>query len=179
MRRVWVVGMVCAVFALAMPHAAGKRFVTEGDRKPFPVVQLEGIQVHAQISPDNRWIAYSSNESGRFEVYIQDFPMAKSRVQISSEGGIQPHWRGDTRELYYLSPAGKMVAVPIKIGASIEAGAPTELFQTRTPGGPQAVTRRHFQPSADGQRFLVRTLSDEASTTPYVVTMNWPAGIKK
>jgi hypothetical protein len=149
-----------------------------GDPKPFPLVQGEGNQVHAQVSPDNRWLAYSSSESGRFEVYVQEFPKGRHRVRVSTASGQSPHWRGDSRELYYLTADARIMAVPIRAGATIEPGTPAELFEIRTVGGAFAVGRRQFQPSADGQRFLVRTPLDD-SVNPPIVTLNWTAGLKK
>ena len=149
-----------------------------GDPKPFPLVQGERNQVHAQVSPDNRWLAYSSSESGQFEVFVQEFPKGQHLVKISTGSGQSPHWRGDSRELYYLTADARIMAVPIRVGATLEPGTPAELFQIRTVGEPFAVARRQFQPTTDGQRFLVRTPLDD-SVTPLIVTLNWTAGLKK
>jgi len=141
---------------------------------------MSGVQVHAQVSADGRWIAYSSNESGNtFDVYVQDFPTARRRWKVSINGGAQPHWRRDGKELFYLAGDGKLTAVPIEGGPTFSPGVPVPLFQTRTPGGPFAVTRRHFQASADGQRFLVKNVSADALTTSYVLVLNWTSGIRK
>src|SRR5712692_1489429 len=105
----------------------------EGDREPFPLVQMGGVQVHAQVSADGRWIAYSSNESGSaFDVYVQDFPTARRRWKVSTDGGAQPHWRRDGKELFYLAGDGKLMAVPIEGGPTFSPGVPVPLFQTRT-----------------------------------------------
>jgi hypothetical protein len=152
----------------------------EGDHKPFPIVQISGVQVHAQVSADGRWIAYSSNESGgAFDVYVQDFPTPRRRWKVSTSGGSQPHWRRDGKELFYLAGDGKVMAVAIETTPTFTPGAPIPLFQTRTPGGPFAITRRHFQPSPNGQRFLVKNVAEDALTSSYVLVLNWTSGIKK
>jgi Tol biopolymer transport system component len=149
----------------------------DGDRKPFPVVQVATNQFHAQLSPDDRWLAYTSQESGSRDVWVQDFPTATRRFQISTAGGVQPQWRGDSRELFYLSFDGRIMAVPIRVGTTLESGAPAELFQIHPPATP--VARRYFQPTPDGQRFLVQTVADDKSITPFIVTTNWATGIQK
>lgn len=151
----------------------------EGDRKPFPVAEQESWQVHAQVSPDSHWVAYTSGETGDSEVYVQDFPKLTKRQKVSTEGGQQPHWRNDSREMYYISRSGKIIAVSIGLGTRIEVGKPRELFSTNTPGGAWAITRRQFQPTPDGQKFIVRTVPDDAPLTPYIVTLNWTLGMKK
>ena len=83
------------------------------------------------LSPDGRWLAYVSDESGRYEVYVQSFPGGGGKRQVSTGGGIGPRWRGDGKELFYHAPDGKLMAVPVKSGASFEAGAPVALFEFR------------------------------------------------
>jgi hypothetical protein len=157
----------------------------DGDHKPFPVVQQQGTQVQAQVSPDSHWLAYTSNENGPrdFEIWIQDFPVFTQRQRISIDGGDQPHWqrnlKGDSQKLFYLLENGMLVEMPVRLGKTIEPGKPTNLFMTHPPGGAWAVTRRQFEPSSDGQRFLVRTARDAAAPAPYIVTVNWAAGIGK
>ncbi len=126
------------------------------------------------FSPDGRWIAYFSNESGRFEVYVQPFPGPGGRWQVSGAGGETPKWRSDGRELYYVAPGGRLMAVEVKTGESFEAGPPRFLFQTklRRLPGPQ------YDPSPDGQRFLVN-LSEEDRSLPATVVLNWTAGVKR
>lgn len=170
------------VFGLLDPKTALDLWAIplEGDHKPFPLVQISGVQVHAQVSPDSRWIAYSSNESGgTFDVYVQDFPTPRRRWKVSISGGTQPHWRRDGQELFYLAGDGKLMAVPIESGPAFNPGLPIPLFQTRTPDGPFAVTRRHFQPSSDGQRFLVKNVLEDALTSSYVLVLNWTSGLRK
>ena len=152
---------------------------TSGDRKPIPFLTTPADETFGQFSPDGKWIAYSSDESGRREVYVQGFApdrvpaTAVGKWLVSSAGGDRPRWRRDGKELFYLAPDGKMMAVPVKSAATFELGLPVPLFETRTVG---------FYPydvSPDG-RFLINTpIESEASSTPITVVLNWQGGLKK
>src|SRR4029450_3921103 len=134
-----------------------------GDRKPFPVVQTMFDEGDAQFSPDGKWIAYESNESGRFEIYVQPFPGPGSRLFISTAGGYQARWGRDGKELFYIAPDNQLMAVPIRLaanGQAAEAGAPVALFGMRMIGPVQ--NDRWFVVSRDGQQFLVSTVREEA-----------------
>jgi len=148
----------------------------DGDRKPVPVLQSPLDETGGQFSPDGKWIAYQSYESsGRFEVYIRPFPSSAGKWQISNRGGRIPRWRADGKELYYLSPDFKMMAVTIRASAAgVEADTPRELFAARVVGGdgPYDVT-------ADGQRFLLAEQSEaQGGVAPLTVVLNWQAGLK-
>ncbi len=150
-----------------------------GDRKPFPVIQTPFIENHSAVSPDVRWIAYTSDETGRAEVYVQPFPGGGGRWQVSTNGGDQPLWRSDGRELYFLGADRKLMAVEVKAGAVFEAGVPKALLDPHTP--PNGITdfRNQYVPAADGQRFLVMALVEEANPSPITVVTNWAADAKK
>src|SRR5262245_61782490 len=105
-----------------------------GDQQPFPFLSTEANEAAATLSPDGRWIAYTSDELGRYEVFVQSFPGGGSKRQVSTNGGIGPHWRRDGKELFYHAPEGKLMAAPVKSGASFEAGAPAALFVFRASG---------------------------------------------
>jgi Tol biopolymer transport system component len=128
-----------------------------------------------QFSPDGRWIAYMSPESGNAEIYVQPFPGPGERKRISTNGGVQPKWKRDGRELYYLLPDGTLMAVEMTVGTTIEPGIPRPLFQTRLT--PSAITDQ-YAVTADGQRFLVLTPVGDASETPITVVFNWTAALK-
>jgi eukaryotic-like serine/threonine-protein kinase len=123
------------------------------------------------FSPDGRWIAYFSNESGRFEIYVQPFPGPGGRWQVSNAGGETPRWRPDGRELYYVAPGGRFMAVDVKTGDSFEAGTPRFLFKAKIKRLPGA----QYDVSADGQRFLMN-LSEEDPSLPVTVVLDWSAG---
>ncbi len=138
-----------------------------GDHKPLPVARTPFAEQGGRFSPDGRWIAYHSNESGRNEVYVQPFPGPGSRVQMSTAGGQAPQWRRDGRELTYLAPGNRVMAVPAaSTGATIRLGVPANLF-TAPPGG--------LVMSGDGQRFLVSKVTTEAA--PITLLLNW-AGLR-
>jgi Tol biopolymer transport system component len=102
-----------------------------GERKPVPFLQTEFNEQQAQFSPDAKWIAYTSDESGAPEVYVQAFPALGSKLRISTGGGCQPQWRRDGKELFYVAADRKLMAVDVKTGATFEAGVPKPLFETR------------------------------------------------
>ena len=151
----------------------------EGDRKPFPFEQTEHSEFGAAFSPDGRWLAYASDESGKMEVYVRTFtgkpgPAASGgKWLISTSGGTRPRWRRDGKELFYVANDGKLMAVEIKSGANFEAGAPKLLFDTHAHWGFYDVT-------ADGQRFIVTMPVEQAQVrSPITVVLNWQAGLKK
>jgi Tol biopolymer transport system component len=149
----------------------------EGDRKPFPYLQTPYDEAEAQFSPDGRWMAYASNESGQAQVYVQTIPAGGSKFQVSNTGGFQPRWRRDGKELFYISGDRKLMAVPVKIGNTFEAGAAQTLFDIPPIFSP-LIGRWAYQPSADGQRFL--TLFNSSDTSPpLTVVLNWQTGIKR
>src|SRR5262249_17464619 len=104
-----------------------------GDRKPYPYLQTQFNETHARISPDGKWIAYGSDETGRSEIYVQSFPSSGSKRQVSTAGGDQPQWRGDQKEMYYIAPDGKLMAVDVRGDGTFEIGVPTALFDTHVP----------------------------------------------
>jgi Tol biopolymer transport system component len=150
-----------------------------GERKPFPFLRTEFNETHAQFSPAGRLVAYVSDESGRAEVYVQTFPASGGKWQVSTGGGDQPQWRGDGRELFYVAPDKKIMAVPVTTAGSFEAGAPAPLFTTRVPPTGLTGDRNHFIVSPDGQRFLVNNLVAEGNSQPITLVLNWAAALKK
>ena len=152
-----------------------------GDKKPFPVVQTEFNDAHSQFSPDGKWIAYGSEESGRAEIYVQSFPSSEGgRRQISTQGGDQPQWRADQKELFYIAQDGKLMSVEIKDGQTLEAGWPTPLFELHVPAIPLVGNdRNQYAISADGQRFIVSNLVRSDKPTPITIVVNWPQLLKK
>jgi Tol biopolymer transport system component len=143
----------------------------EGDRKPFPFLQTPFWDTDAQFSPDGRWIAYRTNESGRSEVYVQTFPASGGRWQVSTNGGHHPQWRGDGKELFYCSTDGKLMAVDVKRGDAFEAGLPKTLFNLAE----AKVYYADYAATADGRRFLFVRKLQEGSPSPFSVVVNWTA----
>ena len=132
-------------------------------------------QAAATFSPDGRFIAYTSDESGKFEVYVQPFPLSGEKWVISSGGGFLPLWRDDGKELFYLTPDGRMMSAEIKSDAAFDSVVTKPLFQInikRAPGYPYAV-------APDGSRFLVNTPAEATNPTPMTLVLNWPATLRK
>jgi hypothetical protein len=126
-----------------------------GDRKPVAAVQGRYHKDEPQFSYDAKWLAYTSDETGQFQVYVVSFPALDQKLQVSVNGGGQPRWKKDSRELYFRDPnAGAVMAVEIKPGPKIEAGVPFMLFRGRGPS--RSATRHLLCVSPDGLRFLER-----------------------
>jgi Tol biopolymer transport system component len=150
-----------------------------GDKQPIPIVQSSFGEGQAKFSPDGRWIVYVSNESGTPQVYVQNFPDAGRKLMVSINGGFEPRWRRDGKELFYLGTDNKVMVVQVKTnGNDFEAGTPSPLFQANltlfVPVGGSAGEVTH-----DGQRFLINVLVEETSSSPAVVVQNWTASLKK
>jgi len=151
-----------------------------GPGKPMPYVVAPGLQRHGRFSPNSRWVAYTSDESGRQEIYVQAFPSASGQWQVSSDGGDQANWRGDGRELFYLNSQLDLMAVDIREDEAFQAGTPHLLFRISTPdivgiGG----THCSYIPAPDGKRFLVNSRVEGAPAPSIVVVLNWTALLKK
>ncbi len=151
----------------------------EADRKPMPFVRTEFNESDGHFSPDGRRVAYVSDESGRSEVYVRSFspgPPAspgEGKWLISNNGGHNPMWRQDGKELYYIDLDGKLTAVSLAAGSEFEAGVPKTLFQA-LPRGDFAT----WAPSPDGKRFLF-LVPETQEAAPLTVVLNWQAGLKK
>jgi eukaryotic-like serine/threonine-protein kinase len=149
---------------------------TFGDRKSIPVATTLFEERDGQFSPDSRWVAYSSNESGRSEIYAQPFPEPGGKVQISTNGGTQPRWRHDGKEMFYLAPGNSLMSVPIKVstgGDSLEPGPPVTLFRTRIVSNAVAGGRQEYAVARDGQRFLAVAASGDTAASPITILLNW------
>ena len=121
------------------------------------------------VSPDGKWIAYLSNESGRFEVYVRSFPVAGAQWQISTSGGTMPVWSPDGRELFYVSADAKMMSVPVTTtGSAFEAEMPRELFPVRLRDDSSA----QYDISPDGKRFLLNAIAPRTDA-PLTLLVNW------
>jgi hypothetical protein len=136
------------------------------------VIETEFSEAQGTLSPDGRWIAYTSDETGQPNVHIQPFLRAGGKQRISPNGGRNPHWRGDGKELFYLDAAGTMTAVPIDLTDGSAAGLPKALF----PAGVVS-TNNMYSVTKDGQRFLVNR--NAAVSTPLTVIVNWPSTLQK
>jgi len=139
-----------------------------GDRKPVPWLRTRFRQTSPRFSPDGRWIAYESNESGDADIYLALTERGGAKRRLSPAGGRLPRWRRDGRELYYIAPDGSVMAVPTAPGPPSKAGAPVRLFHF-------GLEIEHFDVTPDGSRFLVSTPVDKVRESPFRVIVNWPA----
>jgi serine/threonine protein kinase len=151
-----------------------------GDHKPIPYLQTEYNEVHSHFSPDARWVAYVSDESGRAEVYVQSFPATGGKWQISTGGGDQPMWRRDGKELFYVAADGMLMAAEVSQSAStFQAGVPKPLFAPPISKAGINSARNSFLVTADGQRFLVNNPVEDAASFPITVVLNWTSLLKR
>jgi Tol biopolymer transport system component len=148
-----------------------------GDRTPVPLLRTEAGEEQATISPDGRWFAYTSNESGRSEVYVRSFPSGDGLWRLSTGGGGDPRWRPDGREIFYIAEDRRLVSVSVKPGAVFEHGPPVPLFDTgMTPYWGAA--RNHYDIGSDG-RFLFMVPAADDRTAPFTIVINWSAGLRR
>jgi serine/threonine protein kinase len=146
----------------------------DGGTKSFPVAQTDADDRDGQFSPDGKWVAFESDESGRFEIYLQRFPGPGTKWPISTNGGAQVNWSKDGAEIFYISLDGQLMAVRVRLDAdrqTVEADAPVSLFATQV-GNPVSVFRQQYVTSADG-RFLMNTLVEDDRAAPITIIQHW------
>ncbi|GAC1623024.1 MAG: hypothetical protein NVS9B13_16420 [Candidatus Acidiferrum sp.] len=153
-----------------------------GDRKEYPLLNSAFDERSPQLSPDGRWLAYSSDESGSYEIYVRSFTadgkVGGDKRRISINGGVQPKWRAGGQELFYVADDGQLMSVAVKTGgAELEYGAPKALFKTRMLARYSIL--HEYDVTPDGQRFLIGTLISEPKAPPPTVILNWMAGLNK
>jgi dipeptidyl aminopeptidase/acylaminoacyl peptidase len=148
-----------------------------GDKTPKPYLVTKQNAYNARFSPDGHWVAYVSDESGRPEVYVQSFPEISRAIRISVNGGDRPEWRKDNKELYYITPDRKLMAVAVNgAGPLFQVSPQQPLFQVNTG---VSYTRQQYQPSPDGTRFLVNSRIEDTTPQALNVLFNWKAQVKK
>jgi Tol biopolymer transport system component len=146
-----------------------------GDRQPFPAVATAHDERFARLSDDGKWMAYASNQTGSYEIYVQPFPAGGATWQVSRGGGVEPQWRADGKELFYLSPDKKLMSVDVTIkGAELHFGVPRVLFSTHATTWESLGNQ--YVAAPNGKRFLVNRLPDDAAATPVAVILNSTAG---
>jgi hypothetical protein len=158
--------------------------LTGDDHKPIPYLQPESNASQARFSPDSRWVAYMSDESGKAEVYVRPFPAASGgKWMVSKGGGGQPRWRRDGKELFYISVDSKLMSVEVAAASgTFQAGIPRALFAAPIWGGGAINNVTRYDVTADGKKFLINSLPAEttaAPSPPITVVLNWEAGLKK
>jgi serine/threonine protein kinase len=149
-----------------------------GDRKPIPLSQTPFSELNATFSPDARWFAYQSNESGQTQIYVQPFPPTGSKFQISTGGGMQPVWRPDGKELFFLTSDSMFMASAVDAAGGFKHRAPVPLFQYATLVSAVGVNK-HYAVAKDGRRFLVNALQEQSRSIPLTVIVNWLATVQQ
>ena len=152
-----------------------------GERKPTSLLQTTFIEAQARFSPNGRWIAYISNETGQFQVYVDSFPATGAKLAISIGGGSQPQWRADGKELYYYTPDRKLMAVAVNgDGPTFKVGEARPLFEIRVFAIDQSFPGTgYYAVTHDGQRFLVSSVPEAPAHQQINVVLNWTADLKK
>jgi len=145
-------------------------------RKAFEVVQTQFNERLGQFSPDGKWIAYQSDKTGRFEIYVQPFPGTGGDVPVSTDGGTQVRWNPRGTELFYVAADDRLMAVPIRVPANattVEVGKPLWLSGTNMGGAIPTANRHAYMVAPDGQSFVINSGPEDASALPITVIQNW------
>jgi Tol biopolymer transport system component len=153
------------------------------EKKPSLYLHNGFVNGQAQVSPDGKYIAYVTNESGSYQIVVRTFPdPAGNKIGVTAQGGTEPLWKSDGRELYYLGPDGKIMAVAVKTDPAFQAGQPVELFQTTLTPETRPISRR-YAVSADGQRFLIASPPTApvaaGNSAPITAVVNWTSAITR
>ena len=151
-----------------------------GKPEPYPVVRTPADEQYGTLAPDGRWLAYISNETGAYEVYVESFPATGLKRQVSTQGGFEPHWRRDGKELFYMAPNQTLMAVGVKSNpTTLEVSPPKALFATRIKWMEIQAVAHHYAAAPDGQRFLISGATEDARAVPVTIVLNWSAALKK
>ncbi len=164
------------LYTSIVPGARNKLWVLPlfGDQKPRQLLQSPFNEAQGQVSPDGHWIAYASDESGVPEVYLQSFPEPGGKRVLSVDGGVEPHWRKDGKELFYLAPDRNLMAVTITLGALPSIERPHALFRASVPSV-SSMFSNQIAVSADGQRFLIGSGEKTTKEEQITVLSSWPS----
>jgi eukaryotic-like serine/threonine-protein kinase len=146
-----------------------------GSGEPSPVLRTPFNEYAARVSPDGQWLAYASDESGEPEIYVQQFPSGNERSKVSSQGGSEPQWRADGRELFYVGANHVLMAVPVSFSPTLTVGRPVKVHDTGIDMSIGSMHGLHYTPTPDGQRFLASVLPAGPPTT---IVLNWQAGLR-
>jgi len=162
------------LYAQVDPKTKSDLWLLPAGGKPVPFLQTDANEVQGAFSPDGKWVAYASDETGKFEIYVQAFPAGTgARSQVSYGGGACHNWRRDGKELFYFAADKKLMAVDIQPGTTFQAGIPKALFEAALLN-PMA----RFAVTANGQRFLIPTQVAEVTFAPATVVVNWTKAIE-
>ena len=143
-------------------------------QKPIPITETPFEERSGAFSPDGHWVAYETNESGRYEVVMTSFPNTSGKWQVSTSGGVQPRWRADGKEIYFISPDLEMMAAAVRAaGGSLETDTPVALFQTKLRRHGAVEAKHQYDVTKDGRFLINETVDDADSTPPITLILNW------
>ena len=151
-------------------------FALDGSQKPVPVGTQNGRSRQGRISPNGKFIAFTSNESGRDEIYVQAMALGTRPKKVSINGGQSPRWKNDGKELFFVSPPAEMMAVDITLDPVFSAGVPHQLFQLKSEN-PNPLANFDVRP--DGKQFLILTRQRSTQDAPITVVLNWWAELRQ
>jgi hypothetical protein len=140
--------------------------------EPTRFLTSKGSETNGQISPDGKWVAYASDESGVWEIYVTSFPGAAGKWQVSRGGGSEPRWRGDGKEVFYIAPSGMLMAVPVNGEGIFATGTPTPLFQVHGRAPISSTDVFTYDVAKDGKRFLVNRYVKPRHVPPLTILLN-------
>jgi Tol biopolymer transport system component len=159
--------VMAAEYLELLPVAGGEptRFLTD-----------KGSEANGQFSPDGKWVAYASDESGVWEIYVTSFPAATGKWQVSRGGGTEPRWRGEGNEIYYIGASGMLTAVPVNASSAFATGTPTPLFQIQGRAPISSTDVFTYDVAKDGKRFLVNRYVKPEHVEPLSILLNVATG---
>jgi Tol biopolymer transport system component len=137
-----------------------------------PFLTTKTSETNGMISPDGKWVAYASNESGDWEIYVTTFPTAAGKWQVSQGGGTEPRWRGDGKEIFYIGAGSTLTAVSVSSQGNFAYGNPTPLFHTQLRAAVSSTDQFSYDVTKDGQRFLVNRYAKPAQVAPLHIILN-------
>jgi Tol biopolymer transport system component len=169
------------ILCTLQPAAGGSGLVLipASGGKIVPFLAAKADATNGQISPDGKWVAYASNESGDWEIYVTTFPTAAGKWQVSRGGGIEPRWRGDGKEIFYIGAGATLTAVPVSTERTFSTGNPTPLFQSQFRAQVSSTDLFTYDVTKDGQRFLVNRYAKPQQVVPLRIVLNAIAGLQK
>jgi serine/threonine protein kinase/Tol biopolymer transport system component len=169
------------ILCTLQPGAGGSQLVllAAAGNKMTPFLSTKASESNGMISPDGKWVAYASNESGDWEIYVTTFPTAAGKWQVSRGGGTEPRWRGDGKEIFYIGAGSTLTAVSVNSAGTFAAGNPTPLFRTQLRAQVSSTDEFSYDVTKDGQRFLVNRYAKPAQVAPLHIILNATAPATK
>ncbi len=170
-----------ALLCTLQPGTGGTQLVllSPSGGKMTPFLTTKTSETNGMISPDGKWVAYASNESGDWEIYVTTFPTAAGKWQVSQGGGTEPRWRGDGKEIFYIGAGSTLTAVPVSSPGNFASGNPTPLFRTQLRAPVSSTDQFTYDVTKDGHRFLVNRYAKPAQIAPLHIILNATAPATK